>query len=80
MMPVRGAKMSWNHRVVRRIWETKEVTYEVHEVYYDKDGTKDGMTVNPIVPTGDSVAELRKDMERYMKALDKPVMDYEDDA
>lgn len=69
--------MSWNHRVVRRVYPDAEVLYEIHEVYYNPDGTVDMMTVDGIDPIGEDLAGLRWTLEHMLRALEKPVLDYD---
>ena len=71
----------WNHRVVRRTYDqgkSQEVQgFYIHEAYYGIDGDNPAITVEPIAPCGESVEELRKDLHQMLRALDKPVLDYE---
>jgi hypothetical protein len=69
--------MHWNHRVVRRVYKY-EIEYSIHEAYYglNKDD-KPSITTESIAPYGESMAELRETLQRMLKALDKPVLDYE---
>ena len=72
--------MSWNHRVVRRSYTHAdgyvEDTYQIHEAYYDVE-PKLLLTISGVSAIGNTVQELREDLERMLKALDKPVLDYE---
>ena len=57
--------MSFNHRLIRVPGtEPDDVTYEVHEVYYDKDGKPTGHTENPVTFGGDSVEDVASSLER----------------
>lgn len=69
--------MSWNYRIVKKI-ENNECFYGIHEVYYHKDGSFRTCTVNPIEPFGETVDELKKDIELMMKAFELPVLNYEE--
>lgn len=73
--------MSWNHRVVRKEYTYPdgyvEVSYGIHEVFYVEGETSLAFTTNPVAPVGESVEELRITLERMLRALDKPVIDYE---
>ena len=74
--------MTWNHRVVRREYpeaasEEDRVLYGIHEVYYDEAGVCDATTVEPEPVIGTSVDDLRWTLEHMLRALDKPVLDYE---
>ncbi len=86
--------MTWDYRVVRRrggdealreergvppaSWTEPEYSYAIHEVYYGKDGRPLAVTKRPVWPVGDTLEELAEDVRFYMKALMKPVLDYED--
>jgi hypothetical protein len=71
--------MYWNHRVVRRVWhpgtDREETTYAIHEVFYGL-SKKPIPTADPIDVSGESVEELRETLQRMLRALDKPVLDY----
>ena len=73
--------MGWNHRVVRRFYPNTHmddsILYEIHEVYYDKDGTIGSITQEPISIMEETVDDLRKTVERLTKCLESPIIDYE---
>ena len=73
--------MSWNHRVVRRFYPNTHmddsILYEIHEVYYDKDGTIGSLTQEPISIMEETVDDLRKTVERLTKCLESPIIDYD---
>ena len=75
--------MSWNYRLVYhppskyKVGETefdREEYIAIHEVYYDKNGNPDNMTIDEIV-TGDegedSLASLKWILEHQLEALEK---------
>jgi hypothetical protein len=69
----------WNHRVVRRVYPGAldgEVAYQIHEAYYGIED-KPLISTEPDHPHGETPEELREDLERMLRALDKPVLDYE---
>lgn len=68
--------MNWNHRVVKRTYEDEE-WYAVHEIYYDGDKPW-GITTEPSAPGGETIEELKEELDRFRKALNKPVLNYED--
>lgn len=68
--------MSWNHRIVRRNY-SGDVMYEIHEVYYDKDGKVSGLTQEPISIMEESLEDLKKTIERLQNCLEKSIIDYE---
>jgi hypothetical protein len=72
--------MSWNYRVVRRVYQVdgrEEFQYGIHEVYYDDDHVPTSCTVDPVSPHGDTEDELAQDMRYFASALEKPVLDYD---
>ena len=68
--------MSWDYRVFKKKIGN-DFVYEVHEVYYNLDGTIRSWTENPINPTGGTSEELKKDFYRQLDAFDKPILDYD---
>jgi hypothetical protein len=62
----------WNYRVMR-----KDGQYAVHEVFYEDDGRVSGYTTDPVFPRADSLEELADEFQRYRRALDETVLDYE---
>ncbi|MBI5103130.1 MAG: hypothetical protein HZB33_15045 [Nitrospirae bacterium] len=63
----------WNYRVI----ENEEV-FRIHEVYYNSKGEITGFSENPITPLGETLDELRGDLEYYIQALGRPVLKIED--
>jgi len=63
----------WNYRVI----ESEEV-FRIHEVYYNKKGEITAFSEDPITPLGETLDELRGDLEYYMQALDRPVLKKEE--
>jgi hypothetical protein len=45
---------SWNYRIMRHKYETDEVGYEIHEVYYDEEGKPWEWTENAKAPFGET--------------------------
>ena len=73
--------MTWNYRVVRKTntgYDMLDEYYGIHEVYYDDDGNPEMVTVDPVGIVGDSLLELRQEYVYYLRALLRPVLDYED--
>jgi len=72
----------WNNRVMHQTFKSaggSEEWYQIHEVYYDKDGNIDGYTKDAIAPGGNTIDELRTELERMLKCLDKSVLEYQED-
>jgi hypothetical protein len=55
----------------------KEAGYGIYEVYYTPKGKIEYWTTSPMEPYGETVAELKKDLERMLKACSKKVLDYD---
>jgi hypothetical protein len=76
--------MPWNHRVLRHKFPPikdvqREDHYIIHEVYFNEGKqdephscTKDGVEVR-----GESIEELRETLQRMLRCLDHPVLDYD---
>ena len=71
--------MSWNFRYCKKTNEYApgevEVTYEIHEVYYNSDGDVCGITEQPCTMYGESKEELVSLIARFNEALDKEPLD-----
>lgn len=70
--------MSWNFRVMKCVHKG-ETCFRIHEVYYktNSDSEVDGYTEDGVAALGETVDELREELQRMLLALDKPVLDYE---
>lgn len=69
--------MTWNYRIVKTTSEDGD-RYAIHEVYYDANGNPTSHTVEPACPIGETLEELQVEMERYQKAMGKPVLNGSD--
>lgn len=67
--------LGWNYRVIRKQVEIDYYQYEIHEVYYDDDGTIESWTEQPIAPFGESFLELQNDLNYMAKATQKPILE-----
>ena len=65
---------TWEYRVDEKVVGDNR-WYEIVEVYYEKDKIFGSAYA---LPTGDSLEDLRKDLELMLKALDKPVISDEE--
>ena len=55
--------MSWNYRILKRTHaNTGEVSYAIHEVFYDK-GKENGWTQEPVTFVGDTPEEVIRSLE-----------------
>jgi hypothetical protein len=62
----------WNYRVT-----IKDGCYGIHEAYYE-DGKPHSITQNEMSPHGDTLDELKDDLQKFLEALDKPILHYKD--
>lgn len=62
----------WNWRIVN-----KDGWLAIHEVHYDADGNPFACTERPTFPSGETLEELRKDLQAYSTALERPILPYE---
>lgn len=72
----------WSYRVIRMVGiNTKTNTpfsfYEVHEIYYDKYGKPDALTVESISPSGETIPEFMWSWRKYRRAFSLPVLVYD---
>jgi hypothetical protein len=65
--------MSWNCRIM----QYKDGSLGIHEVYYE-DGEVQGVTLDAVGCHGDDLEDLRLGLEHKLKALDAPILMYED--
>lgn len=74
---------TWNYRVIRYDYPVKvpgtdsqetASTYRIFEVYYDKNGNIEGRSEGAIAPYGETLGELKADLEYLTEALYKPVL------
>lgn len=73
----------WNYRIVKKqVWLGKslgeEVQFAIHETYYDDNDKPTAITTGPMKPYGETLEELKSDLEKMVAALDKPVLIWED--
>jgi len=67
--------MTWNYRVIRRPDPSGAPDrFGIHEVYYDTSGRIEWWTEESCDPFGESLAELKADMEMMSVALSKSVL------
>lgn len=76
--------MSWNYRLVKRtskhdINEAVDVTFSVHSAYYhnEHETVPYMISAEPATLIGETVEELRADLDRMTQAFAKPMIDYE---
>ena len=62
--------MMWNNRIVKHE-KDDTVHYSVHEVFYKEDGGIYGYTENPITILGETVEDVKSQLEMIMKDIEK---------
>lgn len=67
---------TWNYRVIKSIAaDSLDVIYQIHEVYYHKDGSIDCWSSTPVEPLGVSEPGLRNDIQAFLVAFRLPVLE-----
>ena len=66
--------MGWNYRMTRHntSWGT---SYEIREIYYDKQGKVQSWTQYPIAAFGETEEELAHCLAQMASAIGEPVLD-----
>ena len=67
----------WNYRIIKRENPSGEVTYGIYEAHYDMEGNLKGHGENPISLIGESVEDLRFEIENLKESLIKDVLTYQ---
>jgi len=73
--------MTWNYRVLAREYKgfnENDVTFSIHEVYYNDDGVPEMCTEDAVSVVGDNLAEISNTLLWMKKALKKPILSYSD--
>jgi hypothetical protein len=68
----------WNYRVMAFTDSEGTTSYMVHEVYYGEDGRPEAYTEEGCRPYGESIEELRSDVEHMLEALKQPALSEKD--
>jgi len=70
---------TWNYRVVEhKCSKTGEVFFQIHEVFYNKNGAIAAVSRNPTTPQGGDKESLGAELSCMSEALDKPVLCIDD--
>jgi hypothetical protein len=72
--------MSWDYRVVRKTSYSLGKAYHnygIHEVFYDEKGKPIATSEDPILPMGETVLELMRDLYSMFKAFTHPILDWD---
>jgi hypothetical protein len=62
-------KTSWDYRAIEH-----HGAFTIHEVHYNDKGAIISISEDPMGPSGETLEELKADMEYFLVALDKPVL------
>jgi hypothetical protein len=68
--------MGWNHRVLAHK-DGDEMYFQIHEVYYDKDGKPDSYTANGVSVGHESLDGIKWVLDKMKECLDKPILSVE---
>jgi hypothetical protein len=68
--------MSWDNRIFRY----KNGELGIHEVFYDEEDDKISWTLDAVGCYGNDLEDLREGLRLKMLALDKPILDYEEEG
>ena len=65
--------MSWNHRVLA-FPEDDEVYFQIHSVYYNKEGEANGYGAPAANVGGDNIKDLSWTLDKMKECLEKPIL------
>mgnify|MGYP001030655988 FL=1 len=68
--------MGWNHRILAHK-DGDEMYFQIHEVYYDKDGKPDGYTANGVSVGAESLDGINWVLDKMKECLEKPILSVE---
>ncbi len=71
-MSKKKPKTHWNYRVLLHQYNN-ENTFIIHEVYYTNN-KPDSYTETGITTLGESISEIRQQLELMTKCLEKPIL------
>ena len=65
--------MGWNHRILAHK-DGDEIYFQIHEVYYDKDGKPDGYTTNGVSVGAESLDGIKWVLDKMKECVNKPIL------
>lgn len=65
--------MSWNHRILAHK-DGDGMYFQIHEVYYDKDGKPDGYTANGVSVGAESLDGINWVLDKMKECTNKPIL------
>tara|TARA_R110001632_G_scaffold51400_1_gene128130 strand:+ start:8251 stop:8493 length:243 start_codon:yes stop_codon:yes gene_type:complete len=66
-------KIGWNHRILAHK-DGDEMYFQIHEVYYDKDGKPDGYTANAVSVGAESLDGIKWVLDKMKECVNKPIL------
>ena len=66
----------WNYRIIRHT-TNKNIRYAIHEVFYS-DAMAKAVAIEESFPMGETVKELREDLQLMLKAFNHPPLDMDE--
>ena len=69
--------MTWNHRVIRKVYKS-ETLLGIHEVFYNDKGVPELVTNNPVKVVGDNLEGMQQTLDWMQKALGEPILEFSD--
>jgi len=70
----------WNYRLMRHIDAFGREYFAIHEAYYNDVGEVTAWTDDAASPMGQTMDEVRDDLEKMLRALDYPVVEVKHEA
>lgn len=67
--------MTWNYRLVK-----KDGLIGIHSVYYNQKKEIQSLSVDPEYLSAETVDELKENVEKIMRAFERPVIDFKKDV
>ena len=64
----------WNYRVMKSVSDRGDVSFGIHEVYYDTNGKPEMHTENAVRLDGEFIDDIQKDLEYIQVAFTKPTL------
>lgn len=67
--------MSWNYRLLK-MKDGEDDFYQIHEVYYDKQGKVKGYTKEGVTVAGNDIADVKWVLMEMLSCLERDVIKY----
>jgi len=65
--------MSWNHRILAHK-DGDRMYFQIHEVYYDKDGNADSYTAKGVSVGAESLEGINWVLDKMKECTNKPIL------